>query len=162
MGAVPTPVRASIRDLLSDLVGRPVEVAPASEPLTLDPGQPAYAATYRFDDGRVAAMTVCDLPAAAGMGAAIGFMSRSDAEAELAQHGGLAGDLEEFFREVVNVFAKLLNSPTSPHVALREVDTVPGELRPDAAELAQRPARRVDLHVQVDGFDPGSLVLLIG
>ena len=107
-------------------------------------------------------MAVCDLPAAAGMGAAIGFMSRGDAEAELAQHGGLAGDLEEFFREVVNVFAKLLNSPTSPHVVLREVDPVPGELRADAAELAHRPARRVDLHVQVDGFDRGSLALLLG
>lgn len=162
MGAVPTPVRASIRDLLSDLVGRPVEVTPAPVPVVLDAAQPSYAATYRFDDGQVAAMTVCDLPAAAGMGAAIGFMGRADAEAELVRHGGLAGDLEEFFHEVVNVFAKLLNSPMSPHVVLREVDAVPGEIRADAARLATAPSVRVDLQVHVEGFDPGTLVMLIG
>lgn len=160
MAAVPTPVRASIRDLLKDLVGRPVDVVPAEDPQDLEEGRPAYAATYRFDDGRVAAMAVCDLGAATAMGAAIGMMGRAEAEAEVAQHGRLVGDLDEFFREVVNVFAKLLNSPTSPHVVLREVDTVPGEVRADAARVALRPSTRVDLGVTVDGFAPGRLTVL--
>ena len=162
MGAVPTPVRASIRDLLTDLVGRAVRVDAAAAPLALDPAHPVYAATYRFDDGRVAALTVCDLAAAVGLGAAIGFMSKADAERELEEHGQLAGDLEEFFREVVNVVAKLLNSPTSPHVVLRELDPLPGKVRVDTARVALRPAARLDARVEVEGFDPGQLAVLVG
>lgn len=160
MSVVPTPVRASIRDLLRDLVGRTVTVAAAEAPLELSDDAPAYAATYRFDDGRVAALAVCDLAAAAALGAAIGGMGKHDADAELAQHGKLDGDLLEFFHEVVNVGAKLLNSPTSPHVVLREVEPVPGEIRVDAARVALQPAARLDVAVTVDGFDPGRLVLL--
>ena len=163
MGAVPTPVRASIRDLLTDLVGRPVRADAATAPLGLDPERPAYAATYRFDDGRVAALTVCDLAAAMSLGAAIGFMSKADAEREFEEHGQqLAGDLEEFFREVVNVVAKLLNSPTSPHVALRELDPLPGKVRADMARVALRPSARLDTRVEVEGFDPGQLAVLVG
>ena len=160
MAAIPVPVRASVRDLIGDLVGKSVSVAPAPAPQQLN-GRPAYAATYRFDDGRVAGLTVCDLPAALAMGAAIGFMPRPDAEAELAENGELAGDLLEFFREVVNVFAKLLNSPMTPHVALRELDRVPGKVRADAAAVALSPSARVDYEVIVDGFDPGMLTVLV-
>lgn len=160
MAVVPTPVRASVRDLLRDLVGRGVTVSPAEAPLELAEDATCWAATYRFDDGRVAAMAVCDLAAASSLGGAIGMMGRPEVEAELAQHGTLDGDLKEFFHEVVNVSAKLLNSPTSPHVALRELDAVPGEVRVDAARVALQPAARVDLEVVVDGFDPGRLTLL--
>lgn len=160
MAAIPTPVRASIRDLLGDLVGKPVTVSAAEAPMELDESEACYAATYRFDDGRAAALAVYDLAAAASMGAAIGFMSKADADAEVAQHGGLAGELDEFFREVANVMAKLLNSPTSPHVVLREVDAVPGQIRADAARVALRPSARVDLGVQVEGFDSGRMTLL--
>lgn len=160
MAALPTPVRASIRDLLGDLVGKPVTVTAAETPMELDESQSCYAATYRFDDGRAAAVALYDLTAAAAMGAAIGSVSRADAEAAVAQHGGLAGDLDEFFREVANVMAKLLNSPTSPHVVLCEVDAVPGQIRADVARVALRPAVRVDLGVQVEGFDSGRMTLL--
>lgn len=163
MGAVPTPVRASIRDLLADLVGKQVRVDAATMPLALTAEEPAYAATYRFDDGRVAALTVCDLTAAACLGASLGFMSKADADKELEEHGRrLAGDLEEFFREVVNVLAKLLNSPTSPHVALRELDAVPGQVRADSARVALRPGARMDATVTVEGFEAGRLAVLIG
>jgi len=160
MGAVPVPVRASIRDLLSDLIGVPVGVTQAPAPMELSEDRPAYAATYRFDDGRIAAMTVCDLSVATATGAAIGMMPRADALHEVEEHGRLVGDLEEFFREVVNVFAKLLNSPTSPHVVLRSVDPVPGPIRADAARMALRPGARQDVRVEVQGFDPGLLTIL--
>jgi hypothetical protein len=160
MAAVPTPVRASVRDLLGDLVGKPVAVTQAAVPQELATERPAYAATYRFDDGRVAAMAVCDLTAASSMGAAIGFMGKAEAEAEIEQHGELQGDLSEFFHEVVNVLAKLLNSPTSPHVALREVDKVPGQVRSDAARLALQPTARVDLGITIEGFNEGLLTII--
>jgi hypothetical protein len=160
MGGVPVPVRASIRDLLSDLIGVPVAVSDAGAPQELSEERPAYAATYRFDDGGLAAMTVCDLAVATATGAAIGMVPRNDALAEVEEHGRLVGDLEEFFREVVNVFAKLLNSPTSPHVVLRSVDPVPGSIRADAARLARRPAVRQDVRIEVQGFDAGVLTIL--
>jgi hypothetical protein len=151
------PLRASVRDLLTDLLGRTVTVQEA-EPFTLAEDCQAMLASYRFDDQKMAAATVCDLGLAARAGAAIGMMPAGDVEAADA----LDEELGEFFHEVVNVFAKLLNSPTTPHVALRDVHKVPGGVPADVADLVLEPAVRVDYRVEIDGYGDGTLVMLAG
>jgi hypothetical protein len=74
--------------------------------------------------------------------------------------GALTGDLEEFFREVVNVLAKLLNSPTTPHVRLGEVYRLPGPVPVAVAGLVLEPAARDDHRVTIDGYGPGSMTFL--
>lgn len=155
----PLPARASFRDLLRDLVGQSVTVRPGP-PLELREERPSYLAGYRFDAGEAAAMAVADLTLAAAAGAAIGMMPPKESLAEVEEAGGLEGDLLEFFYEVVNVAARLLNSPTTPHVVLRSLDPVPGDVPEDLAAIATTPVVRHDWTVTIDGYGEGRLTLL--
>lgn len=155
----PLPARASFRDLLRDLVMQPVTVRPGP-PLELSSEQPSYLAGYRFDAGEAAAMAVADLTLAAAAGAAIGMMPPKETLAEVREAGALEGDPLEFFHEVVNVAARLLNSPTTPHVVLRSLDPIPGDVAEDLAAIATTPAVRHDWTVTIEGYGEGRLVFL--
>lgn len=157
----PVPPRASVRDLLTDLLGQQVSVSEGA-PQILAKERPAYAAVYRRDDKSVAAACICDSRMALASGAAIGMMPADEAQAELETTGTLDGDLYEFFREVVNVLAKLLNSPSTPHVVLSEILVVPGEVPKDVADVVLSPRIRMDIAVAVNGFDPGVATLVVG
>jgi hypothetical protein len=154
------PVRASVRDLLSDLLGCSTRVVDgAAQKLSTE--RPAMLAVYRRDDGTPAAVCVSDQDFAIRAGAAIAMMPLEEAMPPGAPRE-LDGDLLEFFREVVNVLAKLLNSPATPHVALREVQPVPGEVLRDVAELIASPAQRCDYRVTLEGYGDGVITLLAG
>ncbi len=155
----PLPSRASFRDLLRDLLARPVTIRPGPHQ-QLDVTRPSYIAGYRFDDGRVAAAAVADLDLSIAAAAAIGAMPPTETRESVEAAGGLAGDLFEFLHEVVNVSAKLLNSPTTPHVAIRDFAAVPGEVPADLAELATSPQTRTDWVVGVDGYGEGGFTVL--
>ena len=128
---------------------------------TLDESSAAYLAGYRFDDGGVAALVVVDQPLATGVAAALGMVPMAEARAEVEQGGGrLDGDLLEFLHEVVNIGAKLLNSPGTPHVVLRELVPVPGECPKDLADLATTPTVRQDWLVTVEDHGEGMVTLL--
>lgn len=160
MGArVPLPARASFRDLMRDLLGRPVTVRPGPD-LELDVDRVSYLSGFRFDDGDAAALAVTDLDLSIAAGAAIGAMPPQETRAEVEQAGKLEGDLVDFVHEVVNVASRLLNSPTTPHVVLREFEVVPGEVPEDLAELATHPTVRHDWTVGIDGYGEGRIALL--
>lgn len=158
-GRCPLPARASFRDLLRDLLGRPVTVRPGS-PQELDEARPSYLAAYRFDDGAPAALAVADQSLATAAAAAIAMMPPEETREQVAAAGGLDEEMVEFFHEVVNVTAKLLNSPTTAHVVLRQLVPVPGDVTGDVAELALTPAVRHDWTVQVEGYGEGALTFL--
>lgn len=155
----PMPARASMRDLLRDLMGVGVNVR-NGVPQELSDARPAYLAGYRFDDGGAAALMICDGALSFAAASALGAMSFDPDEVAAGLERGLEGDLLEFLHEVVNVTGKLLNSPTTPHVKLGELLRVPGEVPEDLAQLARNPRRREDWHVQVAGYGEGSLTLL--
>lgn len=155
IASTPLPARASLRDLLTDLLGRPATVADA--PLQeLDANRPAVAAVYRRDDGTVAAVGISDTDLSTHAGAAIGMVPPGEIATQPAE------ELQELFGEVVNVMAKLLNSPTVPHVVLREVRQLPGSVPADVAALVTNPAARIDYAVEVSGYGHGHLTLLSG
>jgi hypothetical protein len=155
----PLPARASFRDLLRDLLGRGVEVRPGA-PQELDPAQTSYLAAYRFDEGDVAALAVTDLRLSVAAAASIAMMPAGESWATAQEGGKLDEELAEFLHEVVNVSAKLLNSPTTPHVVLREHLAVPGEVDDDIAELATSPQVRHDWQVAIDGYGEGTVTFL--
>ena len=155
----PLPARASFRDLLRDLLGRPVTVRPGPD-LELDPERMSYLSGFRFDDGEVAAIAVTDLDLSTAAGAAIGAMPPQETRQEVDAIGKLDGDLVEFMHEVINVASRLLNSPTTPHVVLREFDPVPGEVAEDLAAVASNPSVRHDWTVGVEGYGEGRIALL--
>ena len=155
----PLPVRASVRDLLTDLLSSKATVE-IVQPQQLEGEDCAYASSYVRDDDSVAAACICDHGLAAAAGAAIGMVPAHEAEEER-RKGLLEGDLEEFFHEVVNVFAKLLNSPTTPHVRLDRVYPVPGEVPADLAAVVTGPQGRADYRVTIEGYGSGRLWVLV-
>ena len=158
MSTCPLPVRATVRDELADLLGREVTIDQAA-PQTLDDERAADAATYVWDDGRVAAVGIWELSLAAGAGSAIGMVAAEQA-VDAVEAGALSEEQREFFHEVVNVLAKVLNSPETPHVKLRGVDVVPGQVPRDMADLVLEPQARQDFAVSVDGYGEGTLTFL--
>ena len=159
MAAVPVPVRATVRDLLRDLVGARVTATEDGQQV-LSEERSSYLSVYRRDDGTPVAATIVDLTAAAALGGAIGMMSAADVEEALGDASALEGDLYEFFAEVVNVFAKLLNSPTTKHVRLDGVLPVPGDVPPDVARVVLEPRTRIDYTIEVEGHRRGILTLV--
>lgn len=158
-GRCPLPARASFRDLLRDLLGRPVSVRPGP-PQELDASKASYLAAYRFDDGGPAAVVVSDRSLSTAAAAAIAMMPPAETIEQVEQAGGLDEEMVEFLHEVVNVTAKLLNSPTTAHVVLRQLAPVPGEVPADIAELALNPSVRHDWAVSVEGYGDGALTFL--
>lgn len=153
------PARASFRDLLRDLLARPVTVRPGALQ-QLDEARPSYLAAYRLDDGEVAALVVADLSLSIAAGAAIGALPPKESRAAAEEARRLEGDLVDFFHEVVNVAAKLFNSPSTTHVTIRDFGPVPGDVAVDIASLATEPRTRHDWLVGVDGYGEGALTLL--
>ncbi len=155
----PLPARASFRDLLRDLLGREVQVRPGT-PQELDPELCSYLAAYRFDEGDVAALVVTDLQLSTSAAASIAAMPPGETWSEVKAAGKLDEELTEFLHEVVNVSAKLMNSPTTPHVVLRDHLPVPGEVSEDVGELAANPQVRHDWLVSIEGYGNGMVTLL--
>jgi len=156
----PVPARASLRDLLRDLLGTEIQVRDGDSPQQLDPARPSWLAGYRFDEGGVAAIGVCDLRLSTATATALAAMPAKDTWDQVREAGQLVDDLQEFLREVVNISAKLLNSPTTPHVALRDHLAVPGEVPADVAHLAMHPTERHDWVVSIEGHGEGTFTLL--
>lgn len=154
------PPRASVRDLLADLLSQPVSVA-GSAAQQLDGGRRAQLAVYRLDDGTTAALCVAELELAVAAAAAIAGQPAS-AVTSATRQGDLDGELAECFRETVNVLSRLLNSPTTAHVTLAGVHAVPGQVPADVARLALAPAARADYRVTVEGYGAGTLTFLGG
>ncbi len=159
MAVVPIPVRASVRDLLRDLVGAKVTVT-EDRRQELDEERTSYLAIYRQDDGTAVAAVITDLTAAAALGGALGMMSASDVADVMGGATALEGDLYDFFGEVVNVFSKLLNSPTTKHVKLDSLVPVPGQVPASIASVVLEPSARVDYTIAVDGHSAGILTLV--
>ncbi len=156
---VPLPVRASVRDLLTDLLQRPVKVLVATEPQTVAPGQLTLAASYAVDDGTPMAVAVFDLPLAIGAGAA--FLGATPGVAAASVEAGALDDkTREAFHEVVNVMAKLLNSASTPHVRLEGMHDLPGDVPSGVAAVALEPLVRADYRVVIEGY-PGGLVTVL-
>ncbi len=157
-GATPMPVRAAVRDLLTDLLGRRARVSSAP-PQGLTAEQPALCGIYRLDDGLPVAVFVGDQDLAARAGAALAAMPLEEALPS-DPAAGLAEDVRDCFKEVLNVMTKLLNNPTAPHTVLREVVALPGRVAADVAELISQPGQRSDYRVEVDGYGEGTITLL--
>ncbi|HEV7861234.1 MAG TPA: hypothetical protein VGR20_00985, partial [Acidimicrobiia bacterium] len=74
------------------------------------------------------------------------------------------GDVSEWLenlREIVNILARLLNSPKTSHLRLAGVHVIPGDLPDGVSSLVERPEFRRDFAVQIEGYGTGRLSLLV-
>lgn len=156
-GRYPLPVQEDIRELLTELLGREVTVARSEGPT--GPGG-AVVADYVTDEGHPAAAVACDLRFAVRAGGAITLVPPPAAEEALAE-GSLTPTLIENLREILNVMARLLNSAQTPHVRLRDVYP-PGSQAPiETARLVAQPADRRSFDIEITGYGPGRLTIVV-
>jgi hypothetical protein len=154
----PVPIQEDIRDLLMDLLGRGAAVDKVS-PLVLEDDQSGVIAEYRTDDGAVGAICLVDAEFATRAAAALTMVPPA-VVADSLRTGDVSEWLENL-REIVNILARLLNSPKTSHLRLAGVHVIPGDLPDGVSSLVERPEFRRDFAVQIEGYGAGRLSLLV-
>jgi translation elongation factor EF-Ts len=155
----PVPIQEDVRDLLADLLGRGVAVDKVAR-LELEEDEPGVVAEYVTDDGSVGALCVVDGKFAVRCGAALSMVPPNVAE-ESVTKGELPAHLLENWKEVVNIFAKLLNNPKTPHLRLHDLHKLPGEMPIHVKALYGTPEFRRDFGVAIEGYGQGRFSLLV-
>jgi len=153
------PVPKEIKDLLFELLDRPVEISP-SAPLAPTAANPCTVGVYVDDSLQVTAVVTFDLGLSAHSGAAIGLVPVAGADAAIAE-GILPDNLRDNVYEVLNIAASLFNVDGATHVRLYDVHhaglPVPGDVLARALTLG----RREDLAVDVGGYGSGRLSVVL-
>ncbi|HEX8630732.1 MAG TPA: hypothetical protein VF755_21445 [Catenuloplanes sp.] len=154
---VAVPAAKEVRDLLADLLGRPVAVSPGAPMDLADLGR-ALVAAYTDDTRQLAAALGLDLPLTVYAGAALGLLPPGGAQ-DCVEDGVTTAAIGENIGEVCNILASLLNGEGRPHVKLFEV-TMPGE-RPALNAQGQllTLGSRLDLNVEIGGYGKGRLAM---
>jgi len=156
---VPAPL--AVRNLLSDLLGRDVTVAPADPVVAAD--VPTTVIAVYVDNGlQLTGVVGLDLPLAAFAGAALGLMPAGGAE-DCVKENELSPVLAENVKELCNVLTGLLNRAGGSHHRLHHV-YLPGEDHPgDVAAQLLAIGHRLDLNVDVPRYGEGRFSLsLVG
>ncbi len=154
----PLPSNLAIRNLLSDLLNRDVELREGNPvPVGGVPG--SLVGLYVDDHLKSKAVVVFDFPFAAHAGAAIGLLPPGASEAAI-EDRELPENLAVNSREVLNIMASLFNVEGAAHLKLY-ASYVPGEvLRPDVVDWATRTGSRLDLAVEVARYGKGALSIV--
>lgn len=156
----PVPIQEDVRDLLVDLLGRGVAVD-KTRSLELGDDAPAAVAEFVDDDDRTACLCIIDGCFAIRVGAALVMVPSNVAEEDVAK-GTLPDNHLENVREVVNIFGRMLNSASTPHVRLADLHVWPGDLPAGVQKMLDVPEYRRDFVVAVEGYGEGRFSLLVG
>lgn len=152
------PSEKAIRDLLTGLLGKDVDVLP-DDPVSVSPIDRFTVAVYATDKLRTAAVVVCDLALSAYLASALSLLPPRGA-ADAISGGVLSEEMEDNLHEIYNVGSSLFNSGAGPHVRLYRVyqpdDELPGDVR---GWLTGR-GGRVDLTVDVPRYGQGRLSVI--
>jgi hypothetical protein len=152
-----TPAPLAVRNLLAELLGREVTVAPA-EPLRVADLPTTVVALYVNDSLTMNAVIGLDLPLAAFCGAALGLLPAGGAE-DCIEEKALSPLLAENVTELCNVLTALLNRAGGAHHRLHRVYLPGDELPADAAARLLAIGQRLDLDVDVSRYGSGRFSL---
>jgi hypothetical protein len=153
---VPLPPAKAVAKLLGDLIGRAVtaKVVPAKPA----PAESLSVAAYFGECQSLRAVAVCDLPAGGSLGAAL-MMVPADRVTECVKEKKLDQILTENLYEVLNVMAAVFPQNGAPRLILRGVHR--GTEAPDEVKgVLAKPAKRMDLEIDVAGYPTGRLAIL--
>lgn len=155
----PVPTIENIREVLADLMGRAVTVAPCAEAVGAD--APGLLADYEVEDGPVGVVCVADLRLAHVLGAALAMEAPETVDAAV-EEAQIADPRVEQLQEVVNSMARLFNSADTPPVRLRGVHRLPGEVPEDASALLAGALGRRQYEVTIEEYGSGRLGVAVG
>lgn len=155
----PVPIQEDVRDLLHDLLGRGVAVDKAGL-LELEEDEAGAAATYLTEDGGVGGLVLVDGGFVCRVGAALSMVPGVVAE-ESMKRNEMPDNLLDNAREVLNVFARSLNSASTPHLRLDDLHTLPGDLPEEVAKVLAAPEYRRDFVAQIEGYGKARMAVMV-
>lgn len=153
------PSTKEIRDLLTELLDRDIQVSP-TPPLAPTPNNPCTVAVYVDDTLQVTSVIAFDLALSAYAGAAIGLVPTAGAEAAIEERI-LNDTLRENVYEVLNIAASLFNHDGATHVRLYDAHHIGNVLPGDVMVKALTLGRREDLRIEVGGYGTGRLSVVL-
>lgn len=153
------PSVKEIRDLLTELLDRDIQVAP-TPPLAPTPNNPCTVAVYVDDSLQVTSVIAFDLALSAYAGAAIGLVPAAGAEAAIEERI-LNDTLRENVYEVLNIAASLFNHDGATHVRLYDAHHIGNVLPGDVMVKSLTLGRREDLQIEVGGYGRGRLSVVL-
>lgn len=155
----PTPTPLAVRTLLSDLLGRAVEVHALPKKQLTAKGAAAVA-VYVGETGALAAVVATDLAVGGSLGAGLALLpARLVAEGESA--GELSDDVMENLSEVFNVMTSVLNAEGRPRVTMDMVYRSSEPLPAPVATMLDGQMGQVPLGVNVPGYGSGNLAIVV-
>jgi hypothetical protein len=153
------PVAKAVKDLLEDLLGRTISVSPG-EPTRGADIRELLVSVFVDDAMQLKAVVGMDLPLAVYAGAAIGLIPASGAQACIEEKAPTPM-IAENVTEVCNILSTLLNREGLPHIRMHQT-FLPGQMPPpDAIGYLLALGRRVDLHVEVQGYGKGRFAMVL-
>ncbi|MCU1428223.1 MAG: CheY-like receiver [Actinomycetia bacterium] len=155
----PIPAAERIREVLTDLMGRPVKVV-RTEAADLDGARPGACADYAAGRGTIGVLCVADLRLTNTLGAALTMVAPAVVEDAVAKREIDESTIDNF-REVLNVLTSLFNTADTAHVTFRDVHRMPAQLPSDTAQLLHAPKARRDFEVEVEEYGAGVLTVLV-
>jgi hypothetical protein len=153
----PLPTRHAVRNSISDLIGRDVDLSDGVPPPSKSTN---IVAVYVTDKLATSALAVCDLECGARIGGALGMVPKIGVDEAIAARE-LTPTLKDNCYEVLNVLAAVFNVPNAPHVRLYQMYG-PGDVLPgDVAALGALTGTRMDVTLQIAGYGSGSLSIVV-
>lgn len=154
-GAFPKP--AQIASTLTELLRR--NVTAAAVPAAPVPVPSRVVAEYRStEDGKLAALVVCDLAFAVRAASVLTLIPAGAAE-EAIRARGVQDTLADNLHEVLNVMARFLVRGGSSRVKLGAIHMPDAKLDAQLAVQILKPAARLDLAMEISGYGKGMLTL---
>jgi hypothetical protein len=153
----PIPTPRAVQEVLEGLIASEVRVAVKELD---DPARDTTGAfaDYITDGDELALLCFASHDLVNSVGGAlleVGPSVTAESSAKALLHEGCL----DGFREVVNVLSAAFNSDHTPHLRLREVRELPGELTKDLKQLWRSPRARRSYRVSVSEYGGGALIL---
>ena len=157
--AVVLPANKDVKDMLTGLVGKPVNVTPGA-PVTPTADRPVAVAVYVDPNMSVNALALMDLGASAYTGGALALLPPGGCQDAVEEDGELTGMQLEALHEVVNVLSALFNTQGAPHSKLHKL-YAPGEELPGDLAGMLAAFNRVDLAIEIPTYGKGAISLVL-
>ncbi|MGB0865237.1 MAG: hypothetical protein ACPGSC_01935 [Granulosicoccaceae bacterium] len=118
MSAYKLPQPAELNESLEMILGGPAKITPCD---ALSTNSASHAAEFRNRQDEVVAYCLCDLPIAAGLGAALSMVPPGAAE-DMIEEGVLTEMASANLYEVMNIFSALYMDDSTAHLKLTTVE----------------------------------------
>lgn len=157
--SIPDP--KPVKDLFESLLGRDVEISAMGEPVVPTARRACCVGLYVDANHDTKALVAADLELSARAGAALGLVPKAGADTAI-ENRELPAALYDNFYEVMNIFSSLFNDGApEDHLKLSQVFQ-PGMVIPTtAAKMLRGLGKRADFKLEVDGYGPGALGIVV-